>query len=50
MVLTERVDDIVLLLEVMIQQGLPALLNRHLPRHWQQTGLDLGWVAVVWLA
>jgi transposase len=33
----------------MIANGWPELLNRHLPRHWQQTGLELGWVAVVWL-
>lgn len=47
---SERIDDIVLLLHMMIQIGLPELLNRHLPRHWKQEGLDWGWVAVIWLA
>jgi transposase len=37
---TERIDDVVLLLGVMIEIGLPNLLNRHLPRHGNQTGLD----------
>jgi transposase len=47
---TERIDDVVLLLEMMKQMGLPELLNRHLPRHGNQTGLDLGWVAAIWLS
>ena len=49
-VITERIDDVVLLLHVMIKMGLPELLNDHLPRHWKQEGLDWGWVIVVWLA
>lgn len=49
-VTTERIDDVVLLLHVMLQIGLPKLLNRHLPRHWKQEGLDWGWVIVIWLA
>jgi transposase len=48
--ISERIDDIVLLLHLMIKIGLPELLNRHLPRHWKQEGLDWGWVAVIWLA
>jgi transposase len=47
---TERIDDVVLLLEMMKQMGLPEVLNRHLPRHGNQTGLDLGWVAAIWLS
>ena len=39
-VFTERIDDVVLLLHVMMQMGLPELLNEHLPRHWKQEGLD----------
>jgi len=46
---SERVDDLVLLLHVMMQMRLPETLNQHLPRHWKQEGLDLGWVAVIWL-
>lgn len=49
-VITERIDDVVLLLNVMMQIGLPELLNSHLPRHWKQEGLDWGWVIVIWLA
>jgi transposase len=49
-VTTERVDDVIVLLQVMINMGLPDLLNQYLPRHWNQTGLDLGWVAVIWLS
>jgi transposase len=47
---TERIDDIVLQMEMMKQMGLPDLLNRHLPRHHKQTGLELGWVAWIWLS
>jgi len=49
-VITERIDDVVLLLNVMMQMGLPTLLSQHLPRHWKQQGLDWGWVATIWLA
>ena len=49
-VITERIDDVVLLLNVMMQIGLPELLNSHLERHWKQEGLDWGWVIVIWLA
>ena len=47
---SERIDDIVLLLQVMMQMELPELLNKHLPRHWKQEGLDWGWVIAIWLA
>lgn len=49
-VTTERIDDVVLLLHVMLEIGLPKLLNEHLPRHWKQEGLDWAWVIVIWLA
>jgi transposase len=49
-VISERIDDIVLLLHVMMQMSLPQLLNKHLPRHWKQQGLDWGWVIVIWLS
>lgn len=45
----ERIDDVVLLLNVMMQMGLLEILNQHLPRHWKQEGLDWGWVATIWL-
>jgi len=46
---TERIDDFVLLLQVMMRLNLPAILDRHLPRHWLQQGLSWGWVATIWL-
>jgi hypothetical protein len=49
-VITERIDDVVLLLHVMMGMGLPEVLNAHLPRHWKQSGLDWGWVVVIWLS
>jgi transposase len=48
--ITERVDDVALLIGQMIQMGLPEVLDRHIPRHWTQRGLSWGWTAVIWLA
>lgn len=45
----ERIDDFVLLLEIMKRLGLPAILDRHLARHGLQQGLSWGWVATIWL-
>ena len=48
---TERIDDIVLLLEVMKRVGLPELLDRSLRRHeLSQQTLSWGWIATIWLA
>jgi len=47
---TERIDDFVLLIKTMMRLGLPAILDRHIPRHWLQEGLSWGWVATIWLA
>ena len=47
---TERIDDFVLLIEMMKQMDLPGMLDRHLPRHWLQQGLSWGWVTTIWLA
>jgi transposase len=49
-VVTERVDDVALLLGQMMKMGLPEILDPHLPRHWKQEGLSWGWTAVIWLA
>ncbi len=46
----ERLDDFVVLLRLMQQMELPAILDRHLPRHWLQQGLSWGWTASIWLA
>ncbi len=48
-VITERVDDVALLIAQMIKMGLPEVLDRHLPRHWKQRGLRWGWTSVIWL-
>jgi len=47
---TERIDDIVILLSVMKQIGLPEIINQYLPRHGKEKGLDWGWVTVIWLS
>src|SRR5438876_1647013 len=47
---TERIDDFVVLLAIMQQMDLPAILDRHIPRHGLQQGLSWGWTATIWLA
>jgi transposase len=47
---SERVDDIVLLIGVMVRMGLPQVLDNHIPVHWKQRELSWGWTAVIWLA
>ena len=47
---SERVDDIVLLIGVLVQMGLPQVLDNHIPVHWKQRELSWGWTAVIWLA
>ena len=37
---TERIDDFVLLIRVMMRLGLPEILDGHIPRHWLQEGLS----------
>jgi transposase len=49
-IITERVDDVALLIAQMVKMGLPEILDRHIPRHWTQRGLSWGWTAVIWLA
>ena len=49
-IITERVDDVALLIGQMVKMGLPEVLDRHIPRHWTQRGISWGWTAVVWLA
>ena len=47
---TERIDDCVLLIKMMVRLDLPEILDRNIPRHWLQEGLSWGWVATIWLA
>src|SRR2546428_8654952 len=49
-IITERVDDVALIIGQMINMGLPEILDRHIPRHWKQRGISWGWTAVIWLA
>ena len=48
--ITERVDDVALLIGQMVKMGFVEVLDRHLPRHWKQRQLSWGWTAVIWLA
>src|SRR3989475_12050969 len=49
-IITERVDDVALLIGQLLTMGLPEVLARHIRRHWKQRGLSWGWTAVIWLA
>jgi len=49
-IITERVDDVALLIGYMVKMGFVEVLDRHIPRHWQQRELSWGWTAVIWLA
>ena len=48
-IITERVDDVALLIGQMVRMGFPEVLDRHIPCHWKQRGLSWGWTAVIWL-
>jgi len=49
-IITERVDDIPLVLEQIQRMGLPTLLDEHFPIHGNWQGLSLGWVSTIWLS
>lgn len=49
-IITERVDDMPLLIEHMQRMGLPALFDHHFPPHGNWQGLTLGWVSTIWLS
>ncbi len=48
--ITERVDDIPLLLNQMQRMALPALIDQHFPAHGNWQGLSPGWVCTIWLS
>jgi transposase len=48
-ILTERVDDIPLLLAQMRRMNLPQLLDAHFLVHGNRQGLSFGWTTVIWL-
>src|SRR6267143_649722 len=49
-IITERVDDVPLLLAQMERMGLAALLAAHFPTHGNWQGLTFGRVATIWLS
>ena len=49
-IITERVDDIPLLIGTMAKIGLVEILDNHTPTHWKQRALSWGWTAVIWLS
>ena len=46
---SERVDDMPVLLAHFDRMGLQPLLDEHFPTHGNGVGLSLGWVSGVWL-
>ena len=48
-VISERVDDIPLLLAQQKRMGVQPLLDEHFPTHGNWLGISLGWVTMVWL-
>jgi transposase len=48
-IMSERVDDIPLLLAQLERMGVQPLLDEHFPTHGNWMGLSLGWVGVLWL-
>ena len=48
-IISERVDDIPLLLAQLERMGVQRLLDEHFPTHGNWAGLSLGWVTVIWL-
>ena len=48
-ILSERVDDMPLLLAQVARMGVQSLLDTHFPTHGNWQGLSLGWVTVIWV-
>jgi len=49
-IVTERVDDIPLLVAQMRRMSLPSLIDSYFVVHGNRGGVSLGWTATVWLA
>lgn len=49
-IVSERVDDIPLLVAQLRRMDLPTLIDSHFVTHGNRQGLSLGWTTVVWLA
>jgi transposase len=48
-IISERVDDMPVLLAQLDRMGLQPLLDEHFSTHGNWVGLSLGWVSVLWL-
>jgi len=48
-IISERVDDIPVLITQQKHMGIQSLLDKHFASHGNWQGLSLGWVAVGWL-
>jgi len=48
-IVTERVDDIPLLLNQIMQMDIPIILDNNFPTHGNWDGLSLGWTTAIWL-
>lgn len=49
-IITERVDDVPLLISQMVRMGIREVIDRHIPKHGNQRELSWGWTAVIWMA
>jgi len=49
-IVTERVDDVALLLGQRVTMGFPEVWDRPIPRHGTPRGRSWGWTATMWLA
>jgi len=49
-IVTERVDDVALLLGQRVTMGFPEVWDRPIPRHGTPRGRSWGWPATMWLA
>ena len=49
-IITERVDDVALLIGLMKKIGLQEILDHHIPKHCSLRDLSWGWTSVIWLA
>src|SRR5262245_13666183 len=49
-IVSERVDDMPVLVAQLARLGLPPLLDAHFPTHGNWVGLSLGWVSVLWVS
>jgi transposase len=46
----ERVDSIPLIVTILMQMGIPGIIDRHYTPHGNHQGLSVGWLATIFLA